>query len=502
MVQGVLGTFDSLNPFIVKGLAVQAIRGYVIESLMARGYDEPFTLYGLLARTVETDDARSYVTFSLDPAARFSDGTPVTADDVVFSWQLLRDHGRPNHRTYYSKVAKAESARCAHRALRSRRRQRPRIAADPRPDAGVAEARHRRREIRGHDFGEADRQRALRRSPRSMPARASPSSAIPTIGAATCRSIAACGISTSCVSTIIATPTPISKAFKTGLYDVRSETDPTPLADRLRHSRRARRPHRQGGVRQRPAQAQPPTSSSTRGAPFSPTSACAQAIALLFDFEWVNRNFFFDLYRRSASYLRRFGTVRLSPPGRRARARAARAVSRRGARRRARRHLVAAGDRRLRPRPRQPARRRSRCSPPPATSSRARRCASARSGRPLRLRDHGDKPRRGTPRARFRQQSRRAPASTRRCGWSTPCNTTSGALSFDFDMIEYRWEQSLSPGNEQALLLGLGRGRSSRARATTWACASAGDRRHDRGDAARARAATISSPRCARSTAC
>ena len=107
LVQGVLGTFDSLNPLIVKGLAVPPIRGYVIESLMARGYDEPFTLYGLLARTVETDDARSYVTFTLDPAARFSDGKPVTAEDVVFSWQLLRDKGRPNHRTYYSKVTKA-----------------------------------------------------------------------------------------------------------------------------------------------------------------------------------------------------------------------------------------------------------------------------------------------------------------------------------------------------------------------------------------------------------
>ena len=79
--KGVLGTFDSLNPFIVKGLAAQGMRGYVVESLMARGYDEPFTLYGLLARTVETDDARSYVTFSLDPAAHFSDGVPVTAED-------------------------------------------------------------------------------------------------------------------------------------------------------------------------------------------------------------------------------------------------------------------------------------------------------------------------------------------------------------------------------------------------------------------------------------
>ncbi len=58
LVHGVLGTFDSLNPLIVKGLAVQSVRGYVIESLLARGYDEPFTLYGLLAKTVETDAER------------------------------------------------------------------------------------------------------------------------------------------------------------------------------------------------------------------------------------------------------------------------------------------------------------------------------------------------------------------------------------------------------------------------------------------------------------
>src|SRR5262249_28413551 len=106
---GILGTFDSLNPFIVKGLAVQPIRNYVVESLLARGQDEPFTLYGLLARSVETDDDRTYVTFHIDPRARFSDGKQVAAEDVLFSWQLLRDHGRPNHRQYYGKVAKAEA---------------------------------------------------------------------------------------------------------------------------------------------------------------------------------------------------------------------------------------------------------------------------------------------------------------------------------------------------------------------------------------------------------
>src|ERR1700754_4191042 len=109
LIQGVLGSFDGLNPFIVKGLAPQGLRapltsannaitGYVVESLMVRGYDEPFTLYGLLAKSVETDAARTHVTFTLDPDARFSDGTPVTAEDVAFTWALLRDHGRPNHR--------------------------------------------------------------------------------------------------------------------------------------------------------------------------------------------------------------------------------------------------------------------------------------------------------------------------------------------------------------------------------------------------------------------
>src|ERR1700744_4261289 len=115
LVQGLLGSFDSLNPLIVRGAAIQQIRGYgsergyVYASLMARGDDEAFTLYGLLARSVETDSIRSYVTFHLDPNARFSDGQPLRAEDVLFSWALLRDHGRPNHRQYYAKVAKADA---------------------------------------------------------------------------------------------------------------------------------------------------------------------------------------------------------------------------------------------------------------------------------------------------------------------------------------------------------------------------------------------------------
>ncbi len=106
---GASGSFDNLNPMIVRGEPVQGIREFVIESLMARSQDEPFTLYGLIAEKIDVPENRSEVTFHLDPRARFSDGHPVTADDVLFSFEVLRDKGRPNYRTYYRKVARAEA---------------------------------------------------------------------------------------------------------------------------------------------------------------------------------------------------------------------------------------------------------------------------------------------------------------------------------------------------------------------------------------------------------
>lgn len=108
IVLGSSGSFDNLNPMIVRGEPVQGIREFVVEPLMARSQDEPFTLYGLLAETIDVPADRGEVTFRLNPAARFSDGKPVTADDVIFSFEVLRDKGRPNYRTYYKKVAKTE----------------------------------------------------------------------------------------------------------------------------------------------------------------------------------------------------------------------------------------------------------------------------------------------------------------------------------------------------------------------------------------------------------
>lgn len=107
--QAVTGSFDSVNPFIVKGQAAAGVRTYVFESLLGRNWAEPFSLYGLLAESIEVSDDRQSFTFRLRPEAKFSDGTPVTAADVVFSMETLRDKGRPNFKNSYSKIKTVET---------------------------------------------------------------------------------------------------------------------------------------------------------------------------------------------------------------------------------------------------------------------------------------------------------------------------------------------------------------------------------------------------------
>ncbi|MCO5733746.1 extracellular solute-binding protein [Rhizobium sp. SSA_523] len=98
---GVVGTYDSLNPFNLKSIRTTArgvwdnIFGNLIyEPLMMRSSDEPFSLYGLLAESVEWDEQRSFIQFNLNPKAKWSDGQPVTPEDVIFSLEVLRDKGR------------------------------------------------------------------------------------------------------------------------------------------------------------------------------------------------------------------------------------------------------------------------------------------------------------------------------------------------------------------------------------------------------------------------
>ncbi|MFN4098506.1 MAG: extracellular solute-binding protein [Pararhodobacter sp.] len=103
-----VGSFDSLNPFILRGTAPWGVNLLTVQSLLGRSYDEPFTLYAVLAESVETDSARSFVEFTLREGALFSDGSPVTLEDVIWSFETMGTEGHPRYRTAWTKIASME----------------------------------------------------------------------------------------------------------------------------------------------------------------------------------------------------------------------------------------------------------------------------------------------------------------------------------------------------------------------------------------------------------
>ncbi|MFQ5830946.1 MAG: extracellular solute-binding protein [Candidatus Methylomirabilia bacterium] len=102
-----IGTFDTLNPFILKGVPAVGL-GQVFETLTVGSADEPFAQYGLIAESIETPADRSWVAYTLRPEARFHDGSPITVDDVIWTFKALRTKGHPFYRSYYAQVARAE----------------------------------------------------------------------------------------------------------------------------------------------------------------------------------------------------------------------------------------------------------------------------------------------------------------------------------------------------------------------------------------------------------
>jgi peptide/nickel transport system substrate-binding protein len=457
LVQGVLGSFDSLNPFIVKGLPPQGVRAplvsganvianYVVESLMVRGYDEPFTLYGLMAQSVETDAARSFVTFTLDPAARFSDGKPVTADDVVFSWQLLRDHGRPNHRTYYAKVVKAEAL--AERVVRfdfgaSEDRELPLILA-----LMPVLAKHA---VNPETFEETSMTPPIGSGPyvvgrvdagKSITLTRNPDYWAKDLGV----NRGAWNFDEIRID-YYRDQNSFHEAFKKGLFDLRKEDDPGRWQTgydfpALRDGRVVKESFSSGLPK--------PTYNfvfNTRRAIFADIRV-REAIGLLFDFEWVNRSIFFDLYRRSAGF---FEGSELSARGRPADARerallapypdAVRADVMDGtwapprtdgsgrdrdALRRALALLASAG-----------------------YELRGTELVETRSGKPFSFEIlclNRDEERLALL---FASQLKRA-GITAQVRLADAVAYEARRIAFDFDMIQGRWDQSLSPGNEQA----------------------------------------------------
>ena len=108
MRMSALGSFDSLNPYIVKGVPASGL-GMIYESLLQQTDDEPFTAYGLLAETIEVPQDRSWIMFNLRPQAKWHDGKPVTADDVVWTFNTLTTEGQPFYKAYYHNVKSVEA---------------------------------------------------------------------------------------------------------------------------------------------------------------------------------------------------------------------------------------------------------------------------------------------------------------------------------------------------------------------------------------------------------
>ncbi|MGI4851041.1 MAG: extracellular solute-binding protein [Janthinobacterium lividum] len=108
----VMGTFDTLNPFVLKGTPPPGLSFYsetlVFETLMRRSADEPFSLYGLIAESAAMAPDRSSITFNINPQAKWADGKSITADDVIFTYETLKEKGPANIQLFYGKVAKAE----------------------------------------------------------------------------------------------------------------------------------------------------------------------------------------------------------------------------------------------------------------------------------------------------------------------------------------------------------------------------------------------------------
>src|SRR6056297_1097146 len=108
VVTGNVGSYDSLNPFTLKGTPPWQLQYLTHESLMGRSWDEPFTLYGLLAESVETGPDRQWVEFTLREEARFSDGSPVAIEDVIWSYEVLGTDGHPRYRAFWDQVERIE----------------------------------------------------------------------------------------------------------------------------------------------------------------------------------------------------------------------------------------------------------------------------------------------------------------------------------------------------------------------------------------------------------
>ena len=439
-----VGTFDTLNPYSLVGIPAAGLSGHVFESLLTRSRDEPFTLYGLLAERIEVPPDRSWIIFHLNPKARFQNGAPVTVDDVIFSWQLLKEKGLANQRGFYRRVEAVEPV--GHNAVRMRfakpiDREMPLImglmAVLPRavyqnlnferlgmtPPIGSGPYRLASVDpgrsvgfVRDPDYWGRDL--AVRRGRDNFA----------TIRYDYYRDAAAA-----------------FEGFKTGAVSVRLEPDPARWvtgydfpAMRVGETRRAEIPHgRPSGMYG--------IAMNTRRAPFR-SRAVREALILAFDFEWANRTLFHRAYARTRSFFDNSVLAALGPAST------------------AEREILGANSASI------PASDLARGYRPPASSGTGRNRENLRRAQAL-LRDAGFQVKDGAridtstkipmvlelllnnPReerlALAYAESLATLGITLRARNVDAAQYQRRLLDFDFDMIIHGWAMSLSPGNEQ-----------------------------------------------------
>lgn len=296
---GELGGFNSLNPFIVKGTAPGHLRGLVFESLMGRNWDEPFTLYPLLAKNTEAAEDRSWIEFTLDPAARFSDGDPVTVDDVLFSMELLAKEGRPNYRNSWANVERVERVGAAgvRFHFRTPEREAPLIIA--------MLPIMKRADIEGRAFGESTLKPLIGSGPYTVgpfePGRRIVYRRNPEYWGRDLPLMRGQANFDEVNVTYFRDANSLWEAFKTGAIDIYRDSDPV----------RWRRGYDfAAAVEGRVVQAEAPNGrpSGMRGFVFNtrrPIFAdirVREALTLAFDFEWIQRAMLAGAYQRITSY--------------------------------------------------------------------------------------------------------------------------------------------------------------------------------------------------------
>jgi peptide/nickel transport system substrate-binding protein len=304
LVVGQLGTFDSMNPYIARGAVPEVspgsgINSLIVQPLMMRSLDEPFTLYGLVAETIETDASRSWVEFRLNPKAAFADGRPVTAEDVAFTFDLLREKGRPAQRNAYRRVREVvvRDLRTIRFVFQDADGELPMLLA-----LMPALAKH---DVNREAFEQPTFRPPLGSGPyvlaeldpgKSFTLRRNPNfwgKELPILtGHHNFDEIRV---------DFYRDSNALLESFKVGLHDVRFEADPAKWetgydSAALREGRIVRE-----ALRFEAPRGMAGIVFNTRRGPLSDVRV-REALTLAFDFEWLNRNLFRGVYRRQTSY--------------------------------------------------------------------------------------------------------------------------------------------------------------------------------------------------------